>query len=112
MDGIHNFYAAGYDTAMGNFSQGNITILVSVEDVLWWYPLRGPQVARGDRCSQLVTRDNHPTESVQYKRSHLYKVTSSASVGKTTNTPAWQVKIPRQLKIEEDQRPFLFCLGV
>ena len=29
----------------------------------------------------------NPTESLQYKRSHLYKVTSSASVGKTTNTP-------------------------
>ena len=47
--GRHNSLVAGYDTAMGNFSQGIITTAVYVEEVLWWYPWRGHQVARGDR---------------------------------------------------------------
>ena len=46
---IDNSHVAGYDTAMGNFIQGNITTAVSVEDVFLWYPWRGHQVARGDR---------------------------------------------------------------
>ena len=45
---IDNSHVAGYVAALGNFSKGNITTAVYVEDVFLWYPLRGHQVARGD----------------------------------------------------------------
>ena len=66
--GRHNSHTAGYDTAMRNFSQGNITAIVSVQcrkfcggtlcgDIKW----------RVTIANQLATREDQPTESVQCK---------------------------------------------
>ena len=50
-------------------------------------PFAGTSSGARRSLTGLLQERINPTESLQYKRSHLYKVTSSASVGKTTNTP-------------------------
>ena len=56
---------------MGNFSQGNITTAVSVEDVFWWYvPFAGTSSGARRSLASLLQEETNPTESVQYKWAH------------------------------------------
>ena len=75
-------HAAGYDTAMRNFSQVNITIAVSVKDVVWWYgPFAGTSSGAWRSPASLLQERIDHTEFLQHKRSHPSKVTSSAPDG-------------------------------